>query len=129
MYAPLIAIASKQKMDGKRTHTPVFTPVVLTTFGEFGPGAVWVREWIATRYKRDLAAAPPRPDGAQVSTLMAAFRSDFNMMLAIATHGSRPRCPTWSASLLTFSSLAAQPSRSRREPVASSCRGSQNDNG
>ena len=32
MYAPLIAIANKQKMDGKRTYAPVFAPVALTTF-------------------------------------------------------------------------------------------------
>jgi hypothetical protein len=84
IYAPLMLVASKQQADGKRPHAPAFHPVALSTFGEVGPGATQVKEWLAKRYKRKLDAEGKRPDGAKTATLLNKFRADFSMMLAEA---------------------------------------------
>ena len=84
----LLLIAQKQAIDKKRAHPPIFSPVAVTTLGDFGPGVTTSREWLATRYRRHLSeledSSGPRPDGQKVEQILARFRDDFNMMLAMA---------------------------------------------
>ena len=50
-YNPLLYVVKKQVVDKRRRKEPKFTPLVVTTFGELGPGAVVVQEWLAMRLK------------------------------------------------------------------------------
>ena len=78
-------------MDKKRAHPPIFSPVTATTLGEFGPGVATTREWLATRYRQHLAeleqSSGPRPDGRKAEDILARFRDDFNMMIAMVAPG------------------------------------------
>ena len=55
-YNPLLYVIRKQVLDGRRQKEPVFTPAVLTTAGERGPGNTVIQEWLAMRYKASLEA-------------------------------------------------------------------------
>ena len=73
-------------LDKRRRKEPKFTPLaVTTTFGEFGPGAVVVQEWLAMRLKVDLEATlqtvGQRPDGRTPAQLTGIFRARFRMAL------------------------------------------------
>jgi hypothetical protein len=83
-YLLLKLVASKQHTDGKRARMPEFYPVVLTTFGEVGPGATLVREWLCERLGRKLEREGPRADGSEPKQLLNEYRQNFNMMLAEA---------------------------------------------
>jgi len=83
-YLLLKLVASKQHTDGKRARMPEFHPVVLTTFGEVGPGATLVREWLCERLGRKLVREGPRADGAKPKQLLNEYRQNFNLMLAEA---------------------------------------------
>ena len=83
-YNPLLYVIKKQVLDGWRQKEPVFTPAVLTTWGERGPGNTVIQEWLAMRYKALEAtetAMGPRPDGYQVSGMVGKFRAEFRMAL------------------------------------------------
>ena len=72
-------------LDKRRRKEPKFTPLAVTTFGEFGPGAVVVQEWLAMRLKADLEATlqtvGQRPDGRTPAQLTGVFRARFRMAL------------------------------------------------
>ena len=84
-YNPLLCIIKKQVLDKRRRKEPKFTPLAVTTFGEFGPGAVVVQEWLAMRLKADLEATlqtvGQRPDGRTPAQLTGVFRARFRMAL------------------------------------------------
>jgi len=86
-YNPLLYVIKKQVLDGRRQKEPFFTPAVLTTAGERGPGNTVIQEWLAMRYKASLEATEtamgPRPDGYQVimSGMVGKFRAEFRMAL------------------------------------------------
>jgi hypothetical protein len=84
-YNPLLYVIKKQVLDGRRQKEPIFTPAVLTTAGERGPGNTVIQEWLAMRYKASLeateAAMGPRPDGYGVSGMVGKFRAQFRMAL------------------------------------------------
>ena len=46
-YIPFIYVLKKQLVDGRRLQEPVFTPMVVTSFGELGSGCAVVQEWLA----------------------------------------------------------------------------------
>ena len=43
-YSRLVMIAAKQHLDGKRSTVPVFTPFVVSNFGELAPAAIELQE-------------------------------------------------------------------------------------
>jgi hypothetical protein len=46
LYAPLVAVAEKQHMDGFRDTVPRFLAVVTTTHGELGSDTFFLQEWL-----------------------------------------------------------------------------------
>jgi hypothetical protein len=59
-YALLAAIAEKQFLDGWRPVAPLVLPVVLTTHGEFCPGAIELQEWLVEKYSTASASSSSR---------------------------------------------------------------------
>jgi hypothetical protein len=97
-YNPLLYVIKKQVLDGRRQREPKFTPAVLTTFGERGPGVVLIQEWLAMRYKATLerreATLGPRPDGFRTAGMVGKFRAEFRMalrMVAVRRMGALQR--------------------------------------
>jgi hypothetical protein len=85
-YNPLLYVIKKQVIDGRRRKEPQFSPLVMTTFGELGPGCAVAQEWLAMRYRASLEQAGPRADGVKVTQLVGEFRTQFRialMMVAI----------------------------------------------
>ena len=83
-YALLAAIAEKQFLDGWRPVAPLVLPVVLTTHGEFCPGAIELQEWLVEKYRLRLLLEGPREDGEEPEDLTARFRHDLRASLLIA---------------------------------------------
>ena len=84
-YNPLLYVMRKQVLDGRRRKEPKFTPAVVTTFGELGPGCVVVQEWLAMRLKAHLTPLGERPDGVKVSQVVGRFRADFRLSLMMVS--------------------------------------------
>jgi hypothetical protein len=84
-YAPLIAIAAKQHMDGMRQSTPTFLAAVTTTHGEMGLDTFVLQEWLTKAYKRKLLREPDRIDGLTHAQLTATFRNKLRLAVQIAT--------------------------------------------
>ena len=72
-------------VDGRRRKEPQFTPAVVTTFGELGPGCAVVQEWLAMRLKAHLTSLGERPDGVKISHIVGCFRAEFRLALMMTT--------------------------------------------
>jgi len=83
-YALLAAIAEKNFLDGWRPVAPLVLPVVLTTHGEFCPGAIELQEWLVEKYRLRLLLEGPREDGEEPEDLTARFRRELRASLLIA---------------------------------------------
>ena len=83
-YALLAAIAEKQFLDGWRPVAPLVLPVVLTTHGEFCPGAIELQEWLVEKYRLRLLLEGPRDDGEEPEHLTACFRRELRASLLVA---------------------------------------------
>ena len=79
-YALLAAIAEKQFLDGWRPVAPLVLPVVLTTHGEFCPGAIELQEWLVEKYRLRLLLEGPRDDGEEPEHLTACFRRELRIV-------------------------------------------------
>ena len=82
-YNHLLCVIKKQVADKRRHKEPVFTPAVVTTFGELGPGCTMVQEWLAMRLKEHLTMMGERPDGLTTPYLVGKFRADFRLALVM----------------------------------------------
>lgn len=84
-YNPLLYVIKKQVVDKRRRKEPKFTPLVVTTFGELGPGAVVVQEWLAMRLKvhheTQARTVGERPDGRTAAAITGRFRQRFRQAL------------------------------------------------
>ena len=80
-YNHLLCVIKKQVADKRRHKEPVFTPAVVTTFGELGPGCTMVQEWLAMRLKEHLTMMGERPDGLTTTHLVGKFRADFRLAM------------------------------------------------
>lgn len=85
LYAPLIAIAAKQHMDGIRQSNPKFLAAVTTTLGELGEDTFTLQEWLTKAYRRKLLRSSDRSDGRSHSQLTAIYRNKLRLALQIAT--------------------------------------------
>ena len=83
-YALLAAIAQRQLLDGMRPVAPLVLPVVVSTHGEFCPGAVELQEWLVEKYRLRLLLEGPRDDGEALEDLTACFRRELRASLLIA---------------------------------------------
>jgi hypothetical protein len=83
-YALLAAIAQRQLLDGMRPVAPLLLPVVVSTHGEFCPGAVELQEWLVEKYRLRLLLEGPRDDGEALEDLTACFRRELRASLLIA---------------------------------------------
>jgi hypothetical protein len=68
-YALLAAIVEKQFLDGWRPVALLVLPVVLTTHGQFCPGAIELQEWLVEKYRLRLLLEGPREDGEEPEDL------------------------------------------------------------
>ena len=80
----MMAVARKQKTDGRRSAVPQFVPMIVTTHMEFGKGVITVQEWLYERYRRKLTVAGDRKDGEKTADLVASFRARFRFRLIMA---------------------------------------------
>ena len=80
-HAPLLAIATKQHLDGRRAMKPTFLAAVGTTLGELGPEAIRLQEALTLMYKTRVELEGPRPDGQTAAVLSADFRSRFRFAM------------------------------------------------
>jgi len=83
-YALFEAIAQRQVVSGLRTAPPIILPVVLTTHGEFCPGALQLQEWLTNKYRARLRLEGDRDDGEKEEDLTATFRREFRTSLLVA---------------------------------------------
>ena len=73
MYAPLVAIAAKQKLDGKRAVTPRFFAAVCSMLGEYGQDTFKLSELITAGFKEKMVRMGDRCDGHKPAWLSACF--------------------------------------------------------
>ena len=83
-YALLAAMVERQVLGGRRT-APLILPAVVTTHGEFCPGAVQLQEWLVERYRARLRLEGERDDGEKEDDLITAFRCELRAALLVAT--------------------------------------------
>jgi hypothetical protein len=83
-YALLATIAERQFLDGWRPMAPLVLPVVLSTHGEFCPGAVELQEWLVEKYRLRLLLEGHREDGEEPEYLTTRFRHELRASLLIA---------------------------------------------
>ncbi len=83
-YALLAAIAERQLLDDMRPVAPLVLPVVVSTHGEFCPGAVELQEWLVEKYRLRLLLEGPRDDGEVPEDLTACFRRELRASLLLA---------------------------------------------
>ena len=83
-YALLAAMVERQVLGGRRT-APLILPVVVSTHGEFCPGAVQLQEWLVERYRARLRLEGERDDGEKEDDLITAFRCELRAALLVAT--------------------------------------------
>ena len=72
-------------MLGGRRKAPLILPAVVTTHGEFCPGAVQLQEWLVERYRARLRLEGERDDGEKEDDLITAFRCELRAALLVAT--------------------------------------------
>jgi hypothetical protein len=84
LYLPLVTLAAKQKLDGKRGSTPTFIAAIFSTIGELGPDTIQLQETIIATYKDKIEAQGDRPDGYSPQQLTAIFRNDTRIAFQIA---------------------------------------------
>jgi len=73
-YSPLVTIAQKQKIDGKRTQSPIFIAAVANNLAELGHETVELQEWLTSVYARKLSDEGPCADGITINTLNGEYR-------------------------------------------------------
>ena len=83
-YALLAAMVERQVLGGRRT-APLILPAVVSTHGEFCPGAVQLQEWLVERYRARLRLEGERDDGEKEDDLITAFRCELRAALLVAT--------------------------------------------
>jgi hypothetical protein len=83
-YALLAAMVERQVLGGRR-KAPLILPAVVTTHGEFCPGAVQLQEWLVERYRARLRLEGERDDGEKEDDLITAFRCELRAALLVAT--------------------------------------------
>jgi hypothetical protein len=87
-YNPLIALAHKQLLEGRRQAAPLFVAGACSTFGEPGEDLIKLREWLTKCHKLMVAREAetmPRSDGRKASELSAEFRQNIRHAHLIAT--------------------------------------------
>ena len=84
MYAPLVAIAAKQKLDGKRAVTPRFFAAVCSTLGEYGQDTCKLPEFITAAFKEKMVRMGDRCDDQKPAWLSAAFRNKLRTSIQFA---------------------------------------------
>ena len=84
VYAPLLAIAAKQLLDGKRQEAPIFLAVAATTHGELGPESIKAMETITKAFRERVERVGDRADGKKPAELVKSFRSRFRLALLCA---------------------------------------------
>jgi hypothetical protein len=84
-YSRLMLLARKQTEEGKRRIMPTFHPVVCSDFGELGPAAIQLQEWIVGAYRRRIAN-DPRTNGISDEQMTKDFRNGIKtgMQFAVA---------------------------------------------
>ena len=90
-YAPLVTIAKKQAIDGKRLSEPRFVAAAMSTAGEMGLETIQLQEWLTASYARMLGTQPKRDDGIGTKKLTAVFRNKLRNRLAIAVARGQAR--------------------------------------
>ena len=84
VYAPLITIAEKQLIDGKRLTKPTFITAAMSTAGEMGLETIQLQEWLTASYARMLGTLPKRDDDIGIKKLTADFRNRYRNRIAVA---------------------------------------------
>ena len=84
IYAPLVTLAKKQVIDGKRMSEPIFMAAAMSTAGEMGLETIHLQEWLTASYARMLGTQPKRKDSIGIKKLTAIFRNKLRNRLAIA---------------------------------------------
>ena len=86
-YSRLITVAQKQTKEKKRLQTPVFSPFIVSDFGDLSPQAVELMDWIVSAYYHKCKRDGTRADGCTASDLTRLFRQrlKLNIQLAIAS--------------------------------------------
>jgi hypothetical protein len=84
VYSPLITVANKQVVDGRRRRAPVFLAAATSTLGELGRETVLLQEFLTAAYGRKLAREGPRQDGVPHKRLTAMFRNKFRLKIIMA---------------------------------------------
>ncbi len=72
-YALLAAIVQRLLLDGMRPVAPLLLPVVVSTHGEFCPGAVELQKWLVERYRLRLLLEGPVTTARHSRTSQRAF--------------------------------------------------------
>ena len=83
-YGRLVLVAAKQRMEGKRSSLPAFTPFVVSDFGEMSPAAVGLQEWLVDQYRHRTAKLGPRSDGCATEQLVRQFRHKLKIGIQLA---------------------------------------------
>jgi hypothetical protein len=91
LYAPLMTLASKQAVDGRRKKAPRFFAAACSTLGEWGQDMFALQEWLVHAYALKLEEEGPQDDGSSIAKLTAAFRNSFRncMYVAVASGVAR----------------------------------------
>ena len=85
VYGPLMAMATKQHLDGKRLVLHKFLAVVLgTTHGELGKETIHLVEALTACYRERLDREGERPDGNKPEDLCKSYRTRFRQGLLMA---------------------------------------------
>ena len=84
VYAPLLSIAAKQQLDGKRPDNPIFLAVTATTHGELGSEAIKTIEIVTKIFRKRVEREGDRADGKKPTDLVNGFRARFRLALLCA---------------------------------------------
>ena len=90
-YAPLVTIAQKQTIDGKRISEPEFIAAAMSTAGEMGWETIRLQEILTASYARMLGTQPKRDDGIGIKKLTANYRNKLRNRVAIAVARGQAR--------------------------------------
>ena len=72
LYAPLMTLASKQAVDGRRKKAPRFFAAACSTLGEWGQDVFALPEWLVHAYALKLEEEGDQDDGSSIAKLTAA---------------------------------------------------------
>lgn len=91
LYAPLMTLAAKQAVDGRRQKAPKFFAAACSTLGEWGQDMFALQEWLVHAYALKLEEEGDQDDGSTIAKLTAAFRNSFRncMYVAVASGVAR----------------------------------------